>query len=364
MTPLLWNVTPPEARMAGGLQPAIDGMTAMAGHHGWRVQAVPAGRFEPHGEPPQLVHFHGLWEPGHWRCYRWCRRRRVPYLISPHGMLEPWALRHRGWKKSLYLRWIEQRHLLGSEAVVTTSQLEAANVRARLPQARTRVAALGLQPPVIGDRAALRQRLGIAPDQRLLLFLSRIDPKKGLPHVLRGLAKVAAARTQNWKLAVVGPLENAHAMQCQQLARELAAKLPAVDWLGGIWGEPRFDWLQAADLLVLPTHSENFGLVVLEALMVGTPVMTTRFTPWAALEGMDGVHLVEPDANSVAARLKRWGRDPGWGAGARKRLAEWARRSYAWDALIPAYAALYGHGDRKTIGSPHPTPAHDSAGSI
>lgn len=351
--PLLWNVTPPEARMAGGLQPAVDGMEAMAEAHGWRVLAVPGGRFEPRGEQPRLVHFHGLWEPGHWRCSRWCRRHRVPYLVSPHGMLEPWALRHRGWKKSVYLHWVERHHLLGSSAVVTTSELEAANVRARLPQARTRVAALGLQPPVTGDRADIRRRLGIAPDQRLLLFLSRIDPKKGLPHLLRGLASVPGARAQGWKLAVVGPLDGAHAMQCQRLALELAAQLPAVDWLGGIWGEARFDWLQAADLLVLPTHSENFGLVVLEALMVGTPVMTTRFTPWAALEGMDGVHLVEPDAGSVAHALKRWGREPGWSGDQRKRLAEWARRSYAWEALRPAYGTLYGLDRRAAAGSAH-----------
>ena len=346
--PLLWQITPPAERSVGGLTPAIDGMDQMAKAHGWdliRQQGSIPGKPE---KLPELVHFHGLWEIRHWRASRWCQRHGIPYLVSPHGMLEPWALSHRGWKKSIYLRLIERSHLLGARAIVTTSDLEAGNVSRLLPAAHIHVAPLGMEPPPMTDRTQLRQKLNLPPDRPLLLFLSRIDPKKGLPHLLRALAATPLAREQNWRLAVVGPLDTPHARDCRVLATELSDQLPQIDWLGGVWGEARFDWLRAADLFVLPTHSENFGLVVLEALMVGTPVMTTPYTPWAALAGIEGIDLVEPNPESVASRLRQ-GLAP-WPSAARDQLAHWARTHYTWSTLVPAYAGIYGANSRRIMG--------------
>lgn len=354
--PVLWQVTPPPERCIGGLTPAIEGMDRMAQAHGWAVERIQKKIQPAPNNTSQLVHFHGLWELSHWRASRWCRRHGVPYLVSPHGMLEPWALRHRGWKKSIYLRLLERSHLLGARAVVTTSELESGNVSKLLPDARVTIAPLGIDPPPLSDRQALREKLGIPAEQPLLVFLSRIDPKKGLPHLLRALAALPLARKENWRLAVVGPLETDHARECQALAAELRDRLPQIQWVGGVWGHDRFDWLRVADLFVLPTHSENFGLVFLEALMVGTPIVTTPYTPWAAHKDIDGIHLVEPNPESVAALLGKG--LPPFTTAQREQLIDWAHDHYSWDSLVPAYAEIYGRG-AAALGLPTPKSAAD-----
>ena len=125
-----------------------------------------------------LVHFHGLWSPAHYRMARICWRRRIPTLVSPHGMLEPWAWRHRRWKKWPYFHLLEKRRLQRSTALLATAPEEAGHLRAFFPDVPVETLPLGIEPEVHPDYDAARTALGWAPEERVLLYLSRVHPKK------------------------------------------------------------------------------------------------------------------------------------------------------------------------------------------
>lgn len=127
--------------------------------------------------------------------------------------------------------------------------------------------------------------LGPRPDRggkmRRVLFLSRVHPKKGIEHLLRAWAHVHRRET-DWQLLIAGPDEVGHRTEMQRLIDHLG--LVNVLWLDAVHGQEKSDLYRAADLFVLPTHAENFGLVVAEALAHELPVVTTRNAPWDGLE--------------------------------------------------------------------------------
>ena len=116
--------------------------------------------------------------------------------------------------------------------------------------------------------------------------------------------------------------------------------LPRIDWLGPVWGDERFRYFQGADLFCLPTHSENFGLVVLDSLQVGTPVLTTTGTPWGSLTPPSG-YIAEPRADSLQAQLTRFFKNPTLTESQRATIAESTRAIYHWDTLGRRYESLY-----------------------
>jgi glycosyltransferase involved in cell wall biosynthesis len=262
---------PPPEQRAGGLEAAITGLRTALNRSGVTVDDASSAE-------TGIAQFHGLWQPTHARLSHEYRHRKVPYVVSPHGMLEPWAWRHKRWKKWPYYYLIERKHLRGATVVLATCQAEAQRLEKLLPGVRIEAVPLGLTAAVQPNYEAARQALGWAADERVLLFLSRLHVKKGLDLLLRGLATVPLpAKT---RLIIVGGGDARYVAEIHALASELKPRLPRIDWLGEIWGDARWPYFQGADLFCLPSHSENFGLAVLEACQVGTPVLTTNATPW------------------------------------------------------------------------------------
>jgi glycosyltransferase involved in cell wall biosynthesis len=146
-----------------------------------------------------------------------------------------------------------------------------------------------------------------------------------------------------WKLVVVGDGEFAYVNSLKAMAAAGAAHLPPIEWRGPIWGADRWPYLQAADLFCLPTHSENFGIAVLEALHVGTPVLTTDQTPWAAQAGLPGLFIAKPEIPSLQQTLARARLRVGgnWTENDRGHLASWAEENFAWENLVAAYLRAY-----------------------
>ena len=327
--------TPPPAQRIGGLDAAINGLRDALERNGIEVDAsLPA---TDHCE--SVAHFHGLWQSSHIGLARQCVARGIPYIISPHGMLEPWAMRHKWWKKWPYFHLIEKRCLARANAVLATGRLEAERLSQLLPRQRIESFPLGLTGEASPDYHAARASLGWQLDERVLLFLSRLHVKKGLDLLMRVLA--SAPKLEPLRLVIVGGGEERYVRSVRQLARDLSSSLPRVDWIGEVWGEKRWAYFQGADLFCLPTHSENFGLAVLEACQVGTLALTTSTTPWAE-HLADGRGLIcDPNEDSVRAQLERFFSQPRQTAEQRRALADWARSSFHWDSLAPRYAALY-----------------------
>jgi len=225
---------------------------------------------------PDLVHIHALWNPFlHWAS-RWARRATLPVVFSPHGMLTPWALGQKRIKKALALAVYQYRDLKLTNLLHATADSEVQDVRR-----------LGLRQPVVvaplgvAIDPILPRRTRHDSDPRIALFVSRIHPKKGLVNLVNAWA---AIKPCGWKMVVAGPDQDGHEREIKDLA-ETKGVAQDFEFVGAVFGKEKDRLYNQADLFVLPTHSENFGVVVLEALAAGVPVITTKGTPWSELLG-------------------------------------------------------------------------------
>src|SRR5438105_14802740 len=192
---------PPPGQRAGGLDLASKSLEKFLIGSGITVRADPPKEAIGQSDEQEVVHFHGLWQPAFPRLAAHCRRRGVPYVVSPHGMLEPWAWKHKRWKKWPYFQVFEKRHLAGARRLIATSDAEANNLRALLPSSRCAVVPLGLTSASKGpgyQRA--REALGWNDSEHIILFLSRIHKKTGLHLLLWALARIDPELTQSARL--------------------------------------------------------------------------------------------------------------------------------------------------------------------
>ncbi|HLS54425.1 MAG TPA: glycosyltransferase [Zeimonas sp.] len=293
---------------------------------------------------PAVVHSHGLWAPaGHWAS-RAARRHGIPLVIHPRGMLEPWALGHKAWKKRIGMALFQRNDLDVARVLIATSSQEYENIRK-----------LGLRQPVAvipnGVDLAVSQRVGNEPPRRpervrSVLFLSRIHPKKGLLNLMHAWASLAP---RGWHLRIAGPDEGGHLAEVMALAQRLGIAA-SVDHVGEVDGKRKSETYRDADVFVLPTFSENFGVVVAEALAYGLPVITTRGAPWADLEtercGWWIDIGVEPLVDALRAAMALGDED-------RRAMGERGReyvRRYDWNAIardtVGVYSWILGKGPR------------------
>ena len=222
-----------------------------------------------------IVHVHGLWNPWLIRQARHFKKSGAKVVWSPHGMLTPWALSQRKWKKRLAW-WLYQRHALAqADLLHVTAPAEVEDVR-RLGLANAvAVVPLGVRLP------PLRTLRRCADAPHTLLFVSRLQKKKGLLNLMDAWARVRDVAS-GWRIVIAGPDQEGYLGEVLARARQRCVA-ESVDYVGPVYGAKKDALYAAADVFVLPSFSENFGSVVVEALAQGVPVITTKGTPWAEL---------------------------------------------------------------------------------
>lgn len=244
-----------------------------------------------------IVHDNGLWLPHNHKIAIATTRRHIPRIVSTRGMLEPWAIRHKWVKKAIAWRLYQRRDLINATLLHATAEAEAESIRS---------CKVGVPIVTIANGADLPDLPPLCPQatnslsrERTALFLSRIHPKKGLPLLIEAWARLCPS---GWRLRIVGPDEGGH-------TRELAALVNkhglgnAVTFEGPVEGKSKTEAYRSANLFVLPTHSENFGMVVAEALAHGVPVLTTRGAPWRELETERCGWWVDPTIDGINSAL-------------------------------------------------------------
>ena len=227
------------------------------------------------GCAPDVVDAQGLWTHQSLVNLRHHRRTGRPYLVTPRGMLHPAALRISRWKKRLAVFLLEGKHLRDASCLRATAANEAYHFRTYGLQNPIAIVPNGIDLPGTVVPAIRSCR------KRRLLFLGRIHPIKGIDHLLRAWSRLHRSHP-DWELVVAGPDENGHRARLQQLASTL--DLSDVIWNAPVHGAAKNALYWNSDMVVLPSHSENFGIVVAEALAHGLPVITTRNTPWDGLD--------------------------------------------------------------------------------
>ncbi|GAG43150.1 unnamed protein product, partial [marine sediment metagenome] len=200
--------------------------------------------------------------------------------MSTRGMLEPWAIRHKRWKKRLAWWLYQRRDLMRAACLHATAPSEAHNIRALGLGVPICMIPNGVDLPEIDPMAGGGRYEGPGHEgHKVALFLGRIHPKKGLPMLIEAWARI---RPPNWVLWIAGPDESDHQTELAQ--RVVAASLSQVVlFLGPLDDPKKRSALLNANLLILPTHSENFGMVIAESLAHGLPVLTTTGAPWSML---------------------------------------------------------------------------------
>ena len=221
---------------------------------------------------------HGLWQYPGTVTRTVSRRAGKPYFVYPHGMLDPWFRRTyplKHFKKVLFWRLRQGRILRDAKAVCFTTEEEKRLARGTFRPYRCNEAVTGLgvaEPPGEPDaqREAFFGRFPDLRDRRILLFLGRIHRKKGIDLLLKAFGELASG---DERLVLAGPNEDGvHADELKRLGKPFADR---VTWAGMLRGDQKWGALRVADALILPSHQENFGMVVAEALAVGTPVLLT-----------------------------------------------------------------------------------------
>ncbi len=228
-----------------------------------------------------LIHDNGLWLPMNHRVAMAAKRRGIPRIVSPRGMLEPWALNHKKWKKRLAW-WLYQRcDLRAASALHATAESEAIQFKQLGFKQQITIIPNGVD--ILAGKYSSSLQTSKAKSQkpqRTALFVSRIHSKKGLPLLVDAWAKV---KPVGWRMVIAGPDEGGHRAAVEALV-EKAGLSGEWEFCGPLEGDAKQAGYENADLFILPTHSENFGIVVAEALSHGLPVITTHGAPWRLLE--------------------------------------------------------------------------------
>lgn len=227
------------------------------------------------GQSPDLLHGHGLWQMPVHQMASIARKLNIPYVISPRGMLDIWSLSHKSYKKKIALKLYQRNDLEKATAIHATSLVEALNIRDAGFQNPIAVIPNGI---LIPNEILKKYKRG----KRTILFLSRLIQNKGIEELVKAWSQMRDSIHQEWELVIVGEGEKEYEKKLKCLMTDL--KLPLTSLKGPAYGIDKEKHFLEADLFVLPTYTENFGIAIAEALAFNVPVITTKGAPWEELE--------------------------------------------------------------------------------
>ncbi len=256
---------------------------------------------------PCILHCHGIWLYPSVIAAAVGRNLGVPYLISPRGMLDPWALRNSAWKKKLAGWLYENRNLRSAACIHALCESEYESVREYGLTNPVAIIPNGIDLPPDGAKLPPPWTDKVASGRKVTLFLGRIHPKKGLPNLIEAWGRLKAQNAtvaDEWALVVAGWDQGGHEDQLKKMVSEKGLGGDVL-FLGPAFDDAKRACLQNADAFILPSFSEGLPMSVLEAWSYGLPVVMTAqcnlpegFVAGAAVE-------VRPQADSIAGGLER-----------------------------------------------------------
>ncbi|MEM9531229.1 MAG: glycosyltransferase [Pseudomonadota bacterium] len=286
-----------------------------------------------HHQEWDVLHVHAVFSYLSTQSMRWARRLGKPYLCRPLGQLCHWSLGQRSGRKRLYLKLLERANLEGADAVHFTSRKELEECAEVGLRVRGLVVPHGIEPvPNAGsERSAGPFRL---------LFLSRLHPKKGIDLLLAALSQIdVPPRGLRLDIAGAGDAPYEAELKARVAALKLASRVHFIGWVDG---DRKRELLAQAHLMVLPSHSENFGVAVLESLAHGTPVLLSTEVGLAEeVAGAGAGLVVERDAGALADALKRLLAEPEQLTRMGQNGLALAREHFAWPAVAGALKNIY-----------------------
>ncbi|MBF2067575.1 MAG: glycosyltransferase [Calothrix sp. C42_A2020_038] len=289
-----------------------------------------------------IAHIHALFSPVSSLAAAICRNKQLPYILRPLGTLDPADLRKKSYLKKIYAAVLERDNIAGAAAVHFTSNQEAkVSVRFGV-KTRDVILPLGVVECNVNSENSIRLQYGISQEVALVLFMSRIDPKKGLDLLIPALEKIQAQGLKfHFVLAGTNPQDPDY--ETGIIRRLHNSPLhPHTTITGFVTGEAKSALLQAADLFVLPSYYENFGIAVAEAMVAGTPVLISdQVHIWHEIDNSQSGWVskteVESLTNLLVEALQNHQERQKRGLNARAH----ALQNYSWDAIGRQMVATY-----------------------
>ncbi|QSH41011.1 glycosyltransferase [Lentisphaerota bacterium ZTH] len=253
-----------------------------------------------------IIHTHNQWNFPPFCANAVHRNFQLPIICSIRGSLYPWSLAQRKWIKKIFWFLFQKKILKNANCLHVTARDELEAVRSLGIKAPAAIIPNGVESiefENLPEKKAAKHALNLLQNKKHILFMSRIHPKKGLDILIKCWAKLAV-EFKNWQIVIAGPVGDKS--YCNLLLETIKKEKieESVHFIGMLDQKKRISAYAAADLFVLPSHSENFGIVIAEALAAGLPVITTRNTPWQDIEKKDYGWWIDLSSEKFESTLK------------------------------------------------------------
>lgn len=290
-----------------------------------------------------IVHQHGIWTGASSASLIFAKKKKIPTVVAPHGSLSPWVLNLSRWKKKIALAMYEEANLRLASTLHATSENEISDFRDFGLKNPIAYIQNGIQEKylrITGNANRFREQYQIDPEKRILFFLSRISPKKGLIMLINAIDEIKEA-FDPWVLIIAGIDEFDHQKEIESEINKLGLS-DRIKIIGPLFNEAKNDAFASSELFILPSHSEGSPMVVLDSLAAGVPVITTKASSWKELNDYHCGWWTEINSDSIAKALReaiKMTRDDLqiMGENGKKLIAE----KYTWTRLAQKTLMLY-----------------------
>ena len=300
-----------------------------------------------------LVHTHTIFAPQILLTQWICQFHHIPYISTPHGMLEPWALSYKAWKKNIYYNFIEKSVLKKAHAIQGTASTETSNLK-NLGFQDTFLVANGIHPQDykhLSQPEIFYQKFPQTKNKNLILFLGRIDPKKGLDLLAPAFAK-AYQNFPDTHLIVAGPDSIDFMPTAEQYFIDAGCR-DAVTFTGMLKGKLKLAALAAASLYVAPSYSEGFSMSILEGMASGLPCVITNGCNFPEAAAAKVAHVVDIDVESIAHALINCLGNPEQAQEMGMQARKFIWDNYTWNIsaqkLVDTYQYILGNAPQKAL---------------
>ncbi len=300
-----------------------------------------------------ILHTHSLWNYPPYCAYKLSKKHHVPLVVSIRGNLYDWNMKKSRWKKKVVLSLFQMEMFKTASCLHATEMNEYHAIRK-----------LGIKTPValipngielaefenLPEKASAQKCLGLDPDKKYLLFLSRIYSKKGLEYLIKVFSAIHQ-ESPEWELLIAGPVYDQTYFERILSTIKKNGLSKKVHFFGMVSGEKRLNLFASSNLFVLPAHTENFGMVIGEAMAARLPVITTTGTPWKILKENNAGWWIDLSEENLEKTLGEAMQKP------RQSLEEMGNRGYhiikeqfSWDEIAhkmkSVYQWLVGEGNK------------------
>lgn len=247
---------------------------------------------------PDVVHVNGCWLlQCSWTVF-WAKAKGYKVILSPHGMLEPWDIRKNYWTKKLpALLLYQKRSIAVSDLLIATAETERKNLLRLGYNNMVEVVPNGIEVDGIDVKDDWRER-------KRILFLALYRKNKGIDLLMKAAARLKD-KLLGWKIIIAG-LEADYTVEALNVMARQYGVQDVVEVVGGLFGEDKWNAYRSADVFVLPTLNENFGIVIAESYLCGTPVITTKGAPWALISENNCGWWVDRTVDTIADAMEEF----------------------------------------------------------